>query len=165
MSRTVEIRNIEQLADIGACHAVMMELRPHLKDADSFIQQVMRQREHGFRLSAAWHEGRVVGVVGYRLQENMLYGRFVFVDDLVVHNEFRNDGIGAQLLSAARAYAQEIGCRHFVLTTGLHMALAQRFYFRQGLLAHAMCFSEILFEPNGGRHTEGAGAAQLAYQV
>ena len=26
---------------------------------------------------------------------------------------------------------------------GLHMALAQRFYFRQGLLAHAMGFREI----------------------
>jgi GNAT superfamily N-acetyltransferase len=165
MSRNVEVRNVELLADIGACHTVMKELRPHLTDAELFMQQVMRQREHGFRLSAAWHDGRIVGVIGYRLQENLLYGRFVFVDDLVVEEDFRSDGIGARLLSVARAYGQEIGCRHFVLTTGLHMALAQRFYFRQGLLAHAICFSEILFEPNGGRHTEGAGAAQLAYQV
>jgi hypothetical protein len=30
------------------------------------------------------------------------------------------------------------------------MALAQRFYFRQGLLAHAMGFSETLFDADGG---------------
>ena len=150
MGRDIELRSIEQLADIGACHAVMMELRPHLKDADSFIRQVMRQREHGYRLSAAWCDGRIVGVIGYRLQENLLYGRFVFVDDLVVHEEFRRDGVGAQLLSVARAYARETSCRHFVLDTGLHMALAQRFYFRQGLLAHAMGFSETLFDTDGG---------------
>jgi len=34
-----------------------------------------------------------------------------------------------------------------VLDTGLHIALAQRFYFRQGLLAHAMGFSETLLTP------------------
>jgi GNAT superfamily N-acetyltransferase len=150
MGQDIEVRSIEQLADIGACYAVMLELRPHLKDADSFIQQVVRQREHGFRLSAAWCDGRIVGLVGYRFQENLLYGRFVFVDDLVVHKEFRSNGVGAQLLSVARAYAREMNCRHFVLDTGLHMALAQRFYFRQGLLAHAMGFSETLFDPDGG---------------
>ena len=121
MGRDIELRSVEQLAEIGACHAVMMELRPHLKDAGSFIRQVMRQREHGYRLSAAWRDGRLVGVIGYRLQENLLYGRFVFVDDLVVHQEFRRDGVGARLLSVARAYARETSCRHFVLDTGLHM--------------------------------------------
>jgi GNAT superfamily N-acetyltransferase len=144
MKREIETGTIEQLADVGACHAVMLQLRPHLKDADSFIRQVMRQREDGYRLSAAWSEGRVVGVIGYRLQENLLHGRFVFVDDLVVEEEFRRHGVGAKLLAVARAYARETGCRQFVLDTGLHMALAQRFYYRQGLLAHAIGFSESL---------------------
>ncbi len=152
MRPDIEIRNIEQFADIGACHAVMLELRPHLQDVDSFIQQVMRQREKGFRLSAAWFEGQIVGVIGYRFQENLMYGRFVFVDDLVVQKGFRSAGVGARLLSTARAYAREMGCRHFVLDTGLHMARAQRFYFSQGLLAHAMGFCETLFDPDeGGR--------------
>ena len=150
MNRDIEIRSIEQPADIAACHAVILELRPHLKDADAFVRQVMRQREQGFRLSAAWCGGRIVGVVGYRLQENLLYGRFVFVDDLVVQTEFRRDGVGAQLLAMARAYAMETSCRRFVLDTGLHMALAQRFYYRQGLLAHAIGFSETLFATEDG---------------
>jgi GNAT superfamily N-acetyltransferase len=158
MGRDIELRSVEQLAEIGACHSVMMELRPHLKDAGSFVRQVMRQREHGYRLSAAWHGDRIVGVIGYRLQENLLYGRFVFVDDLVVHQEFRRDGVGARLLSVARAYARETSCRHFVLDTGLHMALAQRFYFRQGLLAHAMGFSETLFDADGAAPLAPFGA-------
>jgi GNAT superfamily N-acetyltransferase len=147
MDQEIDVRSIEKPVDIAACYAVMLELRPHLGDGDSFVRQVMRQREYGYRLSAAWRDGRIVGVIGYRLQENLLYGRFVFVDDLVVHHDFRSHGIGAQLLSAARAYAREQGCRQFVLDTGLHMALAQRFYYSQGLLAHAMGFSERLFDP------------------
>ena len=31
MGQYVEVRSIEQLIDISACHAVLMELRPHLK--------------------------------------------------------------------------------------------------------------------------------------
>jgi GNAT superfamily N-acetyltransferase len=144
MRQDIEVRSVERPTDIGACHAVMLELRPHLKDAESFIEQVVRQREQGFRLSAAWCNGRIAGLIGYRLQENLLYGRFVFVDDLVVSERSRSNGVGAQLLSVARAYAREMHCKHFVLDTGLHMALAQRFYYRQGLLAHAMGFIETL---------------------
>lgn len=150
MSRDIKFGPIERPADIGACHAVMLELRPHLQDADAFIRQVLRQREQGFRLSAAWCDGRIVGVVGYRLQENLLHGRFVFVDDLIVCKAFRNDGLGAQLLDVARAYARELCCGYFVLDTGLHMALAQRFYFRQGLLAHALGFTEALVDADAG---------------
>lgn len=147
MDRQIKIRNVEQVADIGACYAVMLELRPHLKDAESFIRQVVRQREQGYRLSAALCDRQVVGAIGYRLQENLLHGRFIFVDDLVVHKEFRSDGVGAQLLAAARGYAREMGCGRFVLETGLHKVLAQRFYFRQGMLPHAMGFSETLSGP------------------
>jgi GNAT superfamily N-acetyltransferase len=148
MGRDVEIRHVEQLAEIGECFAVMAELRPNLQDVDSFIRQVARQREQGYRLSAAWSGGRIVGVVGYRLQENFLHGRHVFVDDLVVREEFRSDGVGALMLSAARAYAREQRCGHFVLETGLHKVLAQRFYFRQGMLPHAIGFVETLADPD-----------------
>jgi GNAT superfamily N-acetyltransferase len=144
MTPTIETKDIEQLSDVRVCHAVILQLRPHLSDVESFARQVIRQRDDGYRLSAAWCDGRVVGLIGYRLQENLLYGRFVFVDDLVVDEAFRRHGVGAQLLSVARNYARNTDCQQFVLDTGLHMALAQRFYYRQGLLAHAMGFRETV---------------------
>ena len=146
MSPDIKIRDIESPLDIAACHPVMLQLRPHMSDTDSFVRQVERQRADGYRLSAALLDARVIGLVGYRLTENLLHGRFVFVDDLVVDQGFRNDGTGARLLATARNYAREMDCRNFVLETGLHMALAQRFYFRQGLLTHAVGYVEILNE-------------------
>jgi GNAT superfamily N-acetyltransferase len=145
MHRELELRQVDDGAELLACHAVMAELRPHLKDPSAFVRQVMRQQQHGYRLLAAWDKDRPVGLVGYRVQENLMYGQFTYVDDLIVLQGYRRDGVGAQLLSAARAYARESGCRYFTLDTGLSMALAQRFYYRQGLLGHGMCFSEPLF--------------------
>jgi len=124
---------------------VMRQLRPHLKDAHVFAAQVTGQRAEGYRLLAAENDvGSVVGLAGYRTLTNLLYGRFVYVDDLVVDGTLQRDGIGAQLLDAVRQHAREAGCAHFVLDTGLHMPLAQRFYFRNGLLARGMHFVEAL---------------------
>ena len=165
MSKSIEFRNIVQLTDIAACHAIIVELRPHLTDANSFLRQVMRQREQGYRLTAAWCGGQIVGLVGYRLQENLLYGRFVYVDDLVVLNPHRNDGIGAKLLSLARAYAIGTNCGHLVLDTGLHKALAQRFYFRHGLLANSLGFCETFSDCNSKSPTDDLSAMQLKAAV
>lgn len=147
MQHRVEIRHIETDADLKASFPVMKELRPHLQDAAAYVVQVMHQRTQGYRLLAAWQDGAIVGLAGYRQMDNLIYGRFVYVDDLVVSASLHRSGIGEQLLRAARQQAVAAQCRHFVLDTGLHMALAQRFYFRQGLLARGMHFVEPL-SPN-----------------
>jgi GNAT superfamily N-acetyltransferase len=147
VSNGVDIEDIEGLADISAAHTVMLELRPHLATVELFVQQIIRQQAQGYRLTAAWSGQKIVGLVGYRVQENLLFGRFVFVDDLVVSASFRKSGTGALLLDAARRYARELGCKQLVLETGLQKVLAQRFYFREGLLPHALGFAEALGEP------------------
>ena len=144
MQHHVEIRHIETDADLQASFPVMKELRPHLQDAAAYVVQVMHQRTQGYRLLAAWQDGTIVGLAGYRQMDNLIYGRFVYVDDLVVTASLHRAGLGERLLQAARQQAVALQCSHFVLDTGLHMALAQRFYFRQGLLARGMHFVEPL---------------------
>lgn len=140
----IELKHIEHSADLAASFPVMKELRPHLADQATYIVQVEHQRAQGYRLLAAWQDGAIVGLAGYRLQDNLLYGRFVYVDDLVVTAALHRGGVGQRLLQAVRQQAIALRCQHFVLDTGLHMALAQRFYFRQGLLARGMHFVEPL---------------------
>ncbi|QHD01084.1 GNAT family N-acetyltransferase [Pseudomonas sp. S04] len=129
---------------LAASFALMGVLRPHLNDQDRYVAQLVRQAEQGYRLLAAQEGERLVGLAGYRELENLLYGRFIYVDDLVVSPELQRSGVGAQLLNAVREQAVQRDCDHLVLDTGLHMPLAQRFYFRQGLLARGMHFTQSL---------------------
>ena len=78
------LRHAQGHADLAACFPVMRELRPHLADAAQFIERVERQSQAGYRLLAAWNGDHVVGVAGYRPAENLIYGRFMYVDDLAV---------------------------------------------------------------------------------
>ena len=127
---------------------LMRELRPHLQDARLFVEQIARQARHRYRLLAAVDtaqaQERVVALAGYRELENLLYGRFFYVDDLVVSPALQRTGLGARLLNAVREDAVRCQCDHLVLDTGLHMPLAQRFYFRQGLLARGLHFTQSL---------------------
>ena len=144
MQSQLEIKHIESDADLEASFPVMQELRPHLSDRAAYIAQIAQQRTQGYRLLAAWRDGAIAGLAGYRLQDNLIYGRFIYVDDLVVTASLHRSGLGARLLRAARQQAVALHCKHFILDTGLHNALAQRFYFRQGLLARGMHFGEAL---------------------
>ncbi|WP_263263097.1 GNAT family N-acetyltransferase [Pseudomonas sp. RIT-PI-S] len=127
-----------------ASYDLMRVLRPHLDDPDRYVAQLLRQAEQGYRLLAAVEGESVVGLAGYRPLENLLYGRFIYVDDLVVSPSLQRGGLGARLLDAVREHALRRGCDYLVLDTGLHMPLAQRFYFRQGLLARGMHFTQPL---------------------
>lgn len=139
-----QLHPVDSDQDYRACFNVMRELRPHLTDAATFAEQVRRQAKQGYRLLAAWQDEQVMGLAGYRIQENLLYGRFLYVDDLVAAADARRRGVGGKLIDALRQEAQQQGCAYFVLDTGLGNALGQRFYFRQGLLARGMHFSQQL---------------------
>ncbi|MGE8346489.1 GNAT family N-acetyltransferase [Pseudomonas helleri] len=137
---------LETSTDQRASFDLMRVLRPHLSDPDAYVAQLSRQTRQGYRLLAISNGQGMVGLAGYRELENLIYGRFIYVDDLVISPQLQGSGVGATLLNAVREEAVRRGCDHFVLDTGLHMALAQRFYFRQGLLARGMHFTEKLSE-------------------
>ncbi|KAF1033504.1 MAG: hypothetical protein GAK37_00104 [Pseudomonas sp.] len=144
MNNALEFVHVESDEDCLACFAVMQQLRPKLHEPDAFVRQVQRQRQNGYRLLAVRENGEVLGLAGYRLTENLLYGRFIYVDDLVVDARLQRRKLGEQLLEHVRQITRQLGYRFLILDTGMHMPLAQRFYFRQGLLPLGMHFSQDL---------------------
>lgn len=141
-----DIRHIETAEELRASFPVMQELRPHLAGEADFAARIARMRAENYALLAVWEGGEPVALAGYRYQENLIYGRFMYVDDLVTTERSRGGRHGASLLQALEGIAREAGCAKLVLDTGLANALAQRFYFRQGLLTGAMRFSKVLGE-------------------
>lgn len=142
--KALQLRHLESAQDLKSAFAVMQELRPQLTQVEAFVEQVQRQERQGYRILAAWKDEEIVGLAGYRLQENLIYGRFLYVDDLVTLASVRSQGVGAALISAMREQAHSNDCKQLVLDTGLANALGQRFYFRAGLLARGLHFGERL---------------------
>lgn len=124
-----------------ACFDVMQQLRPQLKSPEDLLAVVALQRVQGYRLLAVWDHGKPVALAGYRRLDNLIHGRFIYVDDLITDSAGRGRRWGARLLAELRELGRAENCDRLVLDTALGNALAQRFYFRAGLLARGLHFS------------------------
>ena len=147
MQMTADVPSFRDVgeAEIGACYDLMRQLRPHLASREEFIARWRRQAADGYRILALWldhgpHPGPRA-LAGYRITENLVHGKFLYVDDLIADRSERSRGYGARLLDKLKDEGRALGCVKLVLDTGLDNCLAHRFYFRQGLLAQALRFN------------------------
>lgn len=141
MTDSLILRHAETEADVRACFDVIRQLRPQLKSPEDFLAIVTLQRVQGYRLLVVWDHGKPVALAGYRLLDNLIHGRFIYVDDLITDSACRGRRWGARLLAELRTLGRAEDCDHLVLDTALGNDLAQRFYFRAGLLARGLHFS------------------------
>jgi len=125
MSRTVRIADSDEA--ILSCFPVMRQLRPRY-EADGFLAQVRRQQEQGYRLALLADDETVVAVAGYRLGENLAWGRYLYVDDLVTDDARRSSGYGAELMEWLRRVARDADCDELHLDSGVQRFAAHRFY-------------------------------------
>lgn len=118
--------------EILRCHGVMAELRPHVP-LDGFVARVRRMQGEGFRLAFLSDGSEVRAVAGYRILDQLVSGRVLYVDDLVTGEALRSAGNGAALITWLQERARTEGCEYLELDSGVHRAGAHRFYFRHGL--------------------------------
>lgn len=118
--------------EIAGCFPVMAQLRPHLQ-REEFIARVQRQTTDGYRLAYLNADGNVKSVAGYRISENLAWGRFLYVDDLVTDAAARSLGYGKALLAWLTGHARQNGCAQLHLDSGMQRKDAHRFYLREGM--------------------------------
>jgi len=137
----MEIRIATTDTEIVFCYAVMRELRPHVAE-DQFLARVRAQEKAGYRLACVQEQDAWVAVAGFRIAENLAWGRFLYVDDLVTLPIHRSKGYGASLLSWLRDYAAKERCLQLHLDSGIQRVEAHRFYEREGMARAGYHFSE-----------------------
>ncbi|MFZ6655360.1 GNAT family N-acetyltransferase [Undibacterium sp. TJN19] len=127
--------------EVRSIFPLMQQLRPHLLNADELVERWQRQTQDSYRIVALYDAEQPCALAGYRVQENLVYGRFLYLDDLVSDVNARSKGYGAMLIAYVREQASELACSKLVLDTALSNSIAQRFYYRCGLLATSMRFN------------------------
>lgn len=136
----MDIYLAESDEQIAACYPVMRELRPHVPE-EGFIARVRAQQRSGYRLVCVAESTAPVAVAGFRIAENLAWGRFLYVDDLVALAADRSRGHGAALLAWLARYAFDQGCTQLHLDSGVQREDAHRFYMREGMALSSYHFS------------------------
>jgi GNAT superfamily N-acetyltransferase len=131
--------------ETGLAFEAMSALRPHRNERRAFVERVNDvQRAQGYRLVGAFEGERVVAVAGFRLLENLVDGRVLYVDDLSTLPEARRRGHAAALLDWCEEEAKRLGCDELELDSavGVERMDAHRLYFNRGLRITAFHFGK-----------------------
>ncbi|MBA3657803.1 MAG: GNAT family N-acetyltransferase [Gemmatimonadaceae bacterium] len=118
--------------EILRCHPVMAQLRPHVP-MEGFVARIRRMQGEGFCLAFLTEGDEVRAVAGYRVLDQLVSGRVLYVDDLVTNAAVRSAGHGAELLAWLQERGRVEKCEYLELDSGVQRAGAHRFYFRHGL--------------------------------
>ncbi len=107
---------------------VMKQLRTHLDEA-GYLQLIEEAAEkEGYKMAALFEGSKIAAVIGFMPMITLYNGRFIWVCDLVTHEERRSKGYGKALLQFAENWAQEHEYKLVSLSSGLQREEAHRFY-------------------------------------
>ena len=118
--------------EINSCYMVMSQLRPHIAQ-NEFLLKVKDQVQAGYHLAYVESEGVPVACAGFRYGQNLAWGKFLYVDDLITDDRQRSKGYGKQLLDWLVDQAKASSCSQLHLDSGVQRLDAHRFYEREGV--------------------------------
>lgn len=143
MGDAADIRALTDEHAIREAWPLVAQLRPHL-DADALVARLQRQFAEGFHAHVLHDDGAPRAYAGWRVHENLVYGRHMYVDDLVTDETVRSRGYGKAMLDWLKAEARRLGCHKLQLDSGTFRKDAHAFYLREGLRIEAFHFGIAL---------------------
>lgn len=131
---------LQSTEELKSVFPLMKQLREHLNEEQfvSLIQSAMA--ESRYQLLGFFENGKCQGLMGFRILTDLVHGRHLYIDDLVVDQNLRSKGLGAKLLSKAKDIAKAENCKRLRLCTGADNDRGKNFYERNGWKLRAVVY-------------------------
>lgn len=141
----MQIKNLITQDEISQSYDAFLELRPHLLNVQSFVDQIKIQQKEGYKMVAILQDDEVVACIGFRIMNMLVYGKFLYVDDLITKEKWRRKGFGKILLDNVTEIAKNEGCTQIHLDSGYARFAAHKQYLKYGFQLNAHHFALKLY--------------------
>ena len=101
---------------------------------------------HNYRQVAVFENEVCVAVSGFWSGTKLWSGKYIEIDNFIVHPDHRSKGLGKMMTDYVDALAKETGCTMIVLDAFTGNFTAHRFYYNQGYVPKGFHFLKILNE-------------------
>lgn len=138
--KTIELTTIEEmLAQIET----MLHLYPKLtlEKYESYLQEMV---PHNYKQLAVFEGDVCVGLTGFWTAMKIWTGKYIEIDNFIVHSDHRSKGIGKIMTDYLDEKAKAEGCNAIVLDAFTGNFTAHRFYYNQGYEPRGFHFLKIL---------------------
>ena len=131
----------EMLAQIG----VMQQLYPKLT-ARKYESYLAAMIPHNYIQIAVFENEECLGITGCWYGTKLWSGKYLEIDNFIVHPDHRKKGVGKMLTDHIDHLAKEKNCTMIVLDAFTGNFKAHRFYYNQGYSPKGFHFVKILNE-------------------
>ena len=141
----LEIRELTTLAEMLSNIEVMRFLYPTftLEKYESYLVEMI---PHNYKQVAVFENEVCVAVSGFWSGTKLWSGKYIEIDNFIVHPEHRSKGLGKMMTDYIDIKAKETGCTMIVLDAFTGNFTAHRFYYNQGYVPKGFHFLKILNE-------------------
>jgi GNAT superfamily N-acetyltransferase len=139
------IKELTTIEEMLANIEVMRFLYPTftLEKYESYLVEMI---PHNYKQVAVFENEICVAVSGFWSGTKLWSGKYIEIDNFIVHPDHRSKGLGKMMTDYVDALAKETGCTMIVLDAFTGNFTAHRFYYNQGYVPKGFHFLKILNE-------------------
>jgi GNAT superfamily N-acetyltransferase len=141
----LEIRELVTVEEMLANIEVMRFLYPTFT-VEKYELYLGEMIPHNYKQVAVFENGVCVAVSGFWSGTKLWSGKYIEIDNFIVHPEHRSKGLGKMMTDYVDVLAKETGCTMIVLDAFTGNFTAHRFYYNQGYVPKGFHFLKILNE-------------------
>lgn len=141
----MEIKELTTVEEMLAQIEVIRYLYPKftLEKYESYLKEMI---PHNYKQVAVFEADICVGISGFWSGVKLWSGKYVEIDNFIVHPEHRSKGIGKMMTDYINDKATKAGCTMIVLDAFTGNFTAHRFYYNQGYNPRGFHFIKMLNE-------------------
>jgi GNAT superfamily N-acetyltransferase len=141
----LQIKELTTIEEMLSQFETMQFLYPKLsiEKYESYLQEMV---PHNYTQIAVFENETCLGITGCWFSTKLWSGKYLELDNFVVHPDHRSKGIGKLLTDFVEQKALDLGCTNIVLDAYTTNFSAHRFYYNQGYGPKGFHFVKILDE-------------------
>lgn len=141
----MQVKELHTIEEMIPHFDVIQFLYPNLsiEKYEAYLKEMM---PHNYAQLAVFDEDICVGLTGFWTGIKLWSGKYIEIDNFIVHPDFRKKGAGKAMTDYLDQKAKELDCTMIVLDAFTGNFKAHRFYYNQGYSPKGFHFVKIINE-------------------
>lgn len=141
----MKIKELSTIPEMLAQYNIMKHLYTNftIEKYEAYLTEMV---PHNYRQVAVFEKEKCVALTGFWSGIKLWSGKYIEIDNFIVHPEYRSKGYGKAMTDYINKKALESNCTMIVLDAYTGNFTAHRFYYNQGFVPKGFHFLKILNE-------------------
>ncbi len=132
--------------DVMLTHIELVQQLYPKMTAEKYQSYLQEMIPHNYKQIAVFEHDICVGLTGFWLGTKLWSGKYIEIDNFIVHSNHRKKGVGKLMTDNIDTIAKEQNCTMIVLDAFTGNFKAHRFYYNQGFSPKGFHFVKIINE-------------------